>query len=265
MILFIDGIGIKGPGINNWETALPLLNTPTAFDPKSEIPPFRIDSLPPMEKRRSAKTVKIAVDLADQAISMSQMDPQTPSTVFASTSGDSEVLTDICTALATEDRMISPLKFHNSTHNAPSGYWTIAHKNTQPSTSIALHELTSSAALIESATIITAEQTPVLTVIYDIPFPPPLAEIEKIPYPFGISFLFKPSPSPHTMAKITVSLVHYTPATTLDTEELEKFRGQIPSARLLPLLWALAHRQNKTIYLDYISSRSLQVDIENLD
>mgnify|MGYP002075717815 CR=1 FL=1 len=33
---------------------------------------------------------------------------------------------------ASDDRLISPTRFHNSVHNAPSGYWSIAARSTRP-------------------------------------------------------------------------------------------------------------------------------------
>ena len=37
-----------------------------------------------------------------------------------------QVIHEICEALATDEREVSPTRFHNSVHNASAGYWGIA-------------------------------------------------------------------------------------------------------------------------------------------
>jgi len=269
--VYLDGIGLFAPGIADWTQARAVLNGITPFDLNADLPAFNIVDLPATERRRAGRSVKLAVDLAAQAVQAAQIDPTQPAAVFASTSGDTDVLTDICAALATDDRMISPMRFHNSVHNAASGYWTIAQQNRQPTTAIALHNLTASAGLLEAATQAAIENTPVLLVIYDIPFPSPLDAAEPISTAFGMSFLLQPQRTNRSMAQLSLSLAPDDQSTvdTLPDPALEALRTGVAAARALPLLTALAklspeNNSEQTVTLDYLSPQVLTVDIRHL-
>lgn len=273
--VYLDGIGVFGPGIADWSQACAVLNGDAPFDLNADLPPFNVTDLPGTERRRAGKSVKLAVDLAAQAVRAARIDPAQPAAVFASTSGDTEVLTDICAALATDDRMISPMRFHNSVHNAASGYWTIAQGNRQPTTAVALHNLTASAGLLEAATQVVTEHTPVLLVIYDIPFPPPLNAAEPIATVFGMSFLLRPEQTDRSLARLSLGLTSADQASvdTLHDPALEALRTGVASARTLPLLTALASMSSEqksgeaaeqTVTLDYVVPRVLTIGITPL-
>ena len=270
--VYLDGIGVFGPGIADWSQARTVLNGSAAFDINADIPPFNVADLPGTERRRAGKSVKLAIDLAAQAVLAARIDPTQPAAVFASTSGDTNVLTDICAALATDDRLISPMRFHNSVHNAASGYWTIAQGNRQPTTAVALHNLTASAGLLEAAMQVVTEQVPVLLVIYDIPFPPPLDAAEPIATVFGVSFLLRPARTEHSVAQLALSLTaaSESPVDTLTNPALEVLRTGVAAARILPLLAALANERNgaksatHTVTLDYVAPRVLTLDVTAL-
>jgi hypothetical protein len=270
--VYLDGIGVFGPGIADWSQARAVLNGSVAFDLNADLPPFNIADLPGTERRRAGKSVKLAVDLAAQAVQAARIDPAQPAAVFASTSGDTEVLTDICAALATDDRMISPMRFHNSVHNAASGYWTIAQGNRQPTTAVALHDLTASAGLLEAAIQVVTEHTPVLLVIYDIPFPPPLNAVEPIATVFGMSLLLRPERTDRSLARLSLGLTSADQASVdmLPDPALEALRTSVAAARTLPLLAALAKERNgtenivHTVTLDYVTPSVLTIGVTPL-
>ena len=78
-------------------------------------------------------------------------------TVFASCGGDGPITHQICEVLAGPDRAVSPTAFHNSVHNAPAGYWSIATRSRAPSTSLCGHDGSFAAGLLEAATQVLAE------------------------------------------------------------------------------------------------------------
>lgn len=273
--IYIDGIGVFGPGMADWTQACAVLNGHTPFDLGAELPLFHVADLPATERRRAGRSIKLAVDLAAQAVRSAQIDPALPANVFASTSGDTHVLTDICAALATDDRLISPMRFHNSVHNAATGYWTIAQQNRQPTTAVALHNLTASAGLLEAATEVITEQTPVLLVIYDIPFPPPLDAAEPIAAAFGASFLLQPQQTEYSVAamRLHLSPVEQHAVDVLNEPALESLRMGVAAARILPFLSILARSTPAqsisaqpeaihTVTLDYVTPRVLKIDIQ---
>lgn len=265
MNVYIDGIGLFGPGLHSWTDHIDLFRGWQPYE-AGDLPAFDHAVLPATERRRAGKSIKLAVDLAGQAVRAAHIDPTEPAIVFASTSGDTEVLTHICAALATEDRMISPMRFHNSVHNAASGYWTIAVGSRQPANAIALHELTASAGLLETATQVVTEHIPVLLVIYDIPFPPPLDAAEPITTVFGASFLLRPERSAHSLARLELNLTADEAALpdSMRDPELEALRSGVAAARILPLLQALAAEKPSTVVLDYIAPNRLRLNVTPL-
>lgn len=262
MRVYVEGIGLLGPGLNGWADSRPMLAGAQPYV-EGELPAFDQSVLPATERRRAGKSVKLAVDLAGQAMCDSGIDATEPAIVFASTSGDTEVLTAICAALATEDRMISPMRFHNSVHNAASGYWTIAVGSRQPANAIALHELTVAAGLLEAVTQAVVEQTPVLLVVYDIPFPPPLDAAEPISTIFGSSMLLRPEPSERSVASLDLSIEREAAdsANTMADPAFEALRQGVTAARMLPVLRRLAINEAGAVRLDYLDGQQLRIDI----
>lgn len=267
MKVFVDGIGLFGPGLNGWLASVDVLCGARAYAPAEPLA-FNHAILPVTERRRASKSVKLAIDLAGQAIKAAGIDPAEPAVVFASTSGDTEVLTDICAALATEDRLISPMRFHNSVHNAASGYWSIAVGSHQPTNAVALHELTVSAGLLEASTQVVTEDIPVLLAVYDIPFPPPLAAAEPISAIFGASLLMRPERSERSLACLDLSLTGADEVgvglSQLNDPELEALRTGVTAGRILPLLQALAGNTSVSIILDYIEPSRLRLVVTPL-
>ncbi len=267
--LFLDGIGIFAPGIPDWPTASNLLRTKKPLQQISDelsggsLPAYPSDSLlPQAERRRAADSVRLALEAARQACQHAQIDPDLPATIFASSSGDTHVLSNICETLASADRQLSPTRFHNSVHNAAAGYWHIAVKSHQPSTSIAWHHHTAGSGLLEAATQIATGNTPVLLVIYDMPFPFPLANTESIPHAFGCALLLQPAITDRSLAQLawqydaTNQPSHHDASVTL--------RTNTPAAHVLPLLNLLAHERAGTLSLTVPTQGRLILDVSPL-
>ena len=53
-------------------------------------------------------------------------DAATLATVFSASGADGHNCHALCEQLATDDRQLSPTRFHNSVHNAAAGYWSVA-------------------------------------------------------------------------------------------------------------------------------------------
>ena len=82
--------------------------------------------LPAAERRRATPSTRIALTTAQQALTQAALDAKEVPAVFGSSSGNPDIIHDICAMLAAGDYQISPTKFHNSVHNAASGYYSIA-------------------------------------------------------------------------------------------------------------------------------------------
>jgi len=262
--VYLDGIGLRAPGLDGWHNSsavlrgvLPYRTLPLALATPQQ--------LPANEKRRVTALVKLALNAAEEALRHSTLAGGALYSVLASASGDMAVIDRICTALIMPERAVSPTLFHNSVHNTPAGYWTIANQCRLPSTSLSAYDDSFGAGLVEAVTVSQAERTPVLLIAYDYPPPPPLATARPITAPFGTALLLSPRPTPASLARLTLSFDATDSAIDrLAEPALERLRVANPAARSLPLLQAVARRAERRITLPYPAAARLVVTLEPL-
>ena len=113
--------------------------------------PRRQAVLPSRERRRATPSTRIALTTAQQALTHAGLDAKAVPAVFGSSSGNPDIIHDICAMLAAGDYLISPTKLHNSVHNAASGYYSIAVASHRAVTSLCAFDGTATAALLETA------------------------------------------------------------------------------------------------------------------
>jgi hypothetical protein len=162
--------------------------------------------------------------------------------------------------LASDDRLISPTRFHNSVHNTASGYWCIATGTMTTSSVLSAFDASFAAGLLEALTQVVVENTRTVLLACDTAYPEPLHSARPIPDAFGIALVLAPQRSARSLAQITVELTDSN-ADRLDDTALEVLRKAIPAARGLPLLCSIARRQDRRVVLDYLDSSSLTVAI----
>nr|WP_281415073.1 beta-ketoacyl synthase chain length factor [Azospirillum picis] len=197
--------------------------------------------LPPAERRRSVPTVRLAMAVGAEAMERAGRDPETVATVFASSSGDPDTLHTILETLASDEPEISPTRFHNSVHNAPAGYWSIATRSRQPSASLSSHDESFQAGLLEAVTQVATAGWTVALIAYDLPYPEPLNSVRPIAGAFGTALVLTPQPTGRSFARLDLTLDRTDmPATRMADAALEALRAGNPAGRALPLLGALA-------------------------
>jgi hypothetical protein len=209
--------------------------------PQSPAPRPTHELLPPNERRRAPDTVAIAVEVAARACADAGRDPATLACVFASTHGDLGITDYMCATLASAPDQISPTRFHNSVHNAAAGYYSIAVGCQAASISLGAFDGSAGAGLLEAAAQIADSGAPLLFVSFDLPYTGPLAEVRAVDRPWGIALAL--SPAAETAARARLSLqweATAADATPCRDAALEHARLHNPTARLLPLLAALA-------------------------
>ena len=162
--------------------------------------------------------------------------------------------------LASDDRQISPTRFHNSVHNAAAGYWSIATGSMCTSSVLCAYDASFGAGLLEALTQVVVDNARSLLLACDTAYPEPLYSARPILDAFGIAFVLAPQRSAQAMAQISVRLTDAS-ADQLDDTALENLRTSIPAARGLPLLRTLALHQNKKVVLDYLNNTRLTVTI----
>jgi hypothetical protein len=262
LTIYLDGIGLLGPGLSNWENARPVLAGHLPYTPAPIALPA-IEKLPPAERRRVGVPVKLSMAIGLEAARHAEADLSLLATVFSSTEADCDNSHAILEALASSDRAVSPTRFHNSVHNAPSGYWGIATGCMQPSTSLCAYDATFAAGLLEAATQASQTGQACMVLAYDTVFPQPLRSLRPLPDAMGVALILTPRQTTAARARLTISLTN-APASTLPQAALESLRQQIPVARALPLLSLLARDDSATVVLDYLDDLRLAVEVSAL-
>lgn len=264
--VFIEGIGLIGPGLAGWEQSRQRLDGSQPYLAQQCILPSPM-ALPSAERRRAGAVVKASLAAGEEAVLASGLDAKTLRTVFSSSSGDAVNCHEICQALASSDRLISPTRFHNSVHNSSSGYWSISTGAMATSSVLCAHDASFSAGLLEAMVQAFAEQTPVLLIAYDTDYPEPLHAVRPVPDSFGVALVLAPLYSDRSLAKLSLDPVAYlgaSPANHLENTALELLRQSIPAARCLPLLQSVATQRPGAIVLDYLNDLRMTVQLDNL-
>ncbi|MFO1293478.1 MAG: beta-ketoacyl synthase chain length factor [Rubrivivax sp.] len=233
----LAGIGLVGPGFTDWTRAAPLLRAPQLWSPTPTVVPAPT-RLPANERRRAGPVVKAALAVADEAVAMAGAEAAALATVFTSSTGDPLNCHQLCEALATSERLVSPTRFTNSVHNAAAGCWHIATHSQAPSTSLAAFDASFGAGLLEAAVQCAHTGRSVLFVAVDVPYPEPLHALRPLADSFALAFVLAPARQPG-LARLRIGTTTESETCCLH-DALEPLRRQIPAARALPLLERLA-------------------------
>jgi hypothetical protein len=257
--VYVDAVGLIGPGLPDWRTAREVLRGEREHEP-ARLPRPDAGMLPANERRRTANSVRWALAAAQEAVSASNYRADEVATVFATSDSDGENLHHLCEALASPQREVSPTRFHNSVHNAAAGYWSIAAGSQHPSTSLCGYDATFAAGLLEAASQVWIERAAVLLVAYDLPYPPPLYAVRPVAEPFAVALMLAPEPRPGTLAccRITTG-----PGSSACTPFPAALRGELasnPAAYSLPLLSLIARERCEPVQLPYLDGCQLIVE-----
>jgi hypothetical protein len=261
MRVFVEGVGLLGPGLASWREGrevlagrAPYAHAPTAV-PASEL-------LPPAERRRAGIPVKLALAVGREAFVAAGRDPAATPAVFTSSSGDGEILHRICETLATPQREVSPTSFLNSVHNVAAGYWSIATQCREASTSLCVYDASFTAGLLETATQVAVEHGPVALIAYDQPYPEPLRTARPVGEKLAVALVLAPQATPRTLARLEVEFVARAASETgMPDRALEAVRLANPAARSLPLLAALAGAGASQVLLRYLEASHLSIAV----
>jgi hypothetical protein len=256
----IEGIGLIGPGFTDWKQGREMLAGREPYLSKPTVLPTP-ESLPATERRRAGKSVKASLAAGMEAATQSGHSPRDLVAIFSSSSGDGENCHSICETLASDDRMISPTRFHNSVHNAPAGYWGIATGAMRPADCLGAFDASFGAGLLEGLARLGADPAqPVLVIAYDAPYPEPLHGARPIDDTFAVGLMLCAPSADAKGPRIQVELGRGA-ATTMADAALEKMRRGIPAARSLPLLHLLANGSSGEAVIDYLEAVTLHARV----
>jgi hypothetical protein len=267
---YVCGIGLLGPGLDDWLSGASVLAGVTPYTPRATVLPAPA-ALPAAERRRTGTVVRLALAIGFEATARAGANPAELPTVFSSSGGEGENCHEICQTLATGDRQLSPTRFHNSVHNAASGYWSIAAGATPASSVLCAFDGSFGAGLLEALTQVVVEQTTVLLVAYDSGYPEPLRAVRPIPEAFGVAMVLAPVLAPQAAAPAAATLIAArniltvtltdAPAESMADARLEALRSTIPAARSLPLLSKLARQESGRVVIDYLETQRIAIEV----
>jgi len=257
---WIAGVGFLAPGLPDWPSARAVLCGEQVIGTTASVlqaPAI----LPPAERRRASRVIKLALTIGLEAAADAGADVATLATVFAASGADGHNCHALCEQLASDDRQISPTRFHNSVHNAAAGYWGIATQSRAPCQVLCAYDASFGAGLLDALGQVVVDRQPTLLIAYDSEYPEPLHSKRPLPDVAGIALLLTPERGARALASITARLDEDAPATLADPA-LETLRATVPALRGLPLLELLARSEAGSVGLDYLPPLQLRVDLQ---
>lgn len=258
--LGVSGIGAWTAGAPEWASLREVLRGNGRLAGSAPAKPAA-DLLPAAERRRAPESVRLAVEVAQQACMMARTDPDRLPCIFASTYGELAITDYVCETLARAPHELSPTKFHNSVLNAPAGYWTIAAGCTAASSAVTAHHRSFAAGLLEAAAYACAENVTVLFASCDVPSTGPLAEMTRTTIAFGMAMVLMPGPADGAQLQLSMlpGVVDKPAPAAL---ALQAVASDNPAnAHALALLAALAGRDKTRLVLPLSAGMSLDMEI----
>lgn len=257
--VYVEGVGLWSPQLADFAALRDVLDGIAPAPPTARP---AATTLPANERRRAPESVLLAVEVAGQAVAMSGRDARELACVFASAHGDQPITDYMCETLAQAPGELSPTRFHNSVHNAPVGYWTIATDCHAPSTAVAAQLASFGAGLLEAASQVVADQRAVLLVCSDTQSGGPLAEVIGYTQAFGSAWVLTPTPTARAQVCLEIALTSSAAEKPLD-EPLASWRQGNSSATALALL-ALVARGGGRCELAAGTRLALRIDVARI-
>jgi hypothetical protein len=257
---WIEGVGLIAPGMPDWASGAEVLAGRMPFQSAPSVLPAPL-LLPPAERRRASRVVRVALASGLAALEHAGIDATAVPAIFSASTADGHNCHALCETLASNDQRVSPTRFHNSLHNTPAGYWSIATGAMSASQSLCAYDGSFSAGLLEALVQTATSQAPVLLVAYDAEHPEPLFAVRPIPDAAGIGLVLSPVQTPRSLARISVALSDTAPDTLADPA-LDTLRRAIPALRGLPLLSLLAASGSGCVALEYLAPLSLSMSLD---
>jgi len=256
--IYINTLSIAAPGLVGLEQALPVLKGEKKWQ-NSELPKLVPQLLPANERRRVTNYIKLALHVADEA----NIKNKALAAIFASSNGDLYITDHICKTLNMDTKYISPTQFHNSVHNAPSGYWAIAANSPTPSTSLSTGECSFSSGLLEAVTQVLCQKQDVLFVAYDFPaIDSPFNKISDVSEAFATAFVLSLHKTESSYAAIKINVNNDKNEKSLCANtSLNELQNSNPIAESLPLLEAFCLKKSTTVFLPYLNNSKLKIEI----
>lgn len=261
--LFIEAVSFWATGLPGWDVAAAAFRGEGAAVSTAQARPVP-ELLAPIQRRRAPDTVALALEVATRAVAQAGLQASDLPSVFVSAHGDLAITDDMCKTLADAPTLVSPTRFHNSVHNAASGYWTMATGCMMASTALTAFECSFAAGLLEAATQCAADDMPVLLVGYDIEARGALSSVTRSRGLLATALVLAPRRSERSVAALEWRLKPGASARCALRSQPAMALADNAMADALPLLEALASRHTETLSMPLSAQLSLNVEIAPL-
>ncbi|MBE9525574.1 MAG: beta-ketoacyl synthase chain length factor [Proteobacteria bacterium] len=247
--IYLKAISIIAPGIKNWKEAKAIFNEEIAYEAQAVTK--KLDTfLAPNTQRRASRNIQLALASVQQICLDSPFDSEKLLYVFTSCNGDLTIFHQINSALNLPGHPVSPTKFHNSVHNAPAGYTSIALNTQSPSTSIASFQDSFANGLLEATVQSLSTQKDCLLVAYDEIPPEPLLSLFPVKADFSCAFILSTN-AENALCRLDISITKGQKISSMKNSQFERLRHCNPQAKVIPLLHTIACKENQSIFMGY--------------
>ena len=166
--VFVAGKGLWAPGFRDAAAWLQGQPDAAVAAPAAEL-------LPAASRRRASALTRMVAEAAGAAAAESGTDLGQAPIVLGSRFGEIGAAVEMIASFREGEGLPSPTRFHNSVHNGPAAYVSMATGNRGLATAVAAGDDTAGMALLEAIGILDERGGDVLLLLGDEALPPPLA------------------------------------------------------------------------------------------
>jgi hypothetical protein len=186
---------------------------------------------------------RMSVEVFDQATRAAGSRPEAIPTIWATAHGEHDTAIKLLRMMGRGEGKLSPTHFHNSVHNTPSGYASIAAGNTSPSTTLTGGPELVASSFLEAFCHLEARAGEIAVVFADEPLQAPFSRPD-MRAPLALAFCLSSEPE-GAMARLS----HLRSDAHQPVEPRERF-GRLYVSAGLPLLEHAVFRKSGTIALE---------------
>lgn len=255
--LMLAGVGLLAPGFSSWTEAEGVLTGLAAYRDRG-LPPLERLRLSANESRRISLSVRIALQVAEEALAAAAIPAASTVGVFSCSGGNTQSLHKVLDSIA--EGTVSPNQFAQMGHHAAGGGWSIASGSPAPTISIGAFDGSFAAGLLEvGCQTLSEDRRPALLVAHDVPPPPALATARPVGSTFAVALVLARGQSSGPIGQLHLHLARRREETRLADPALEALRLHNPAARALPLLRLIAGGEAGQVVLPYLNGLRLGV------
>ncbi len=177
---YLRGLGLWTPGYPGPEAWCRGEADPEASKPSAKL-------LEGALRRRASPLTRMSVEVFEQAANASTFDPTAVPTIWATAHGEHDTAIKLLKMMRRGEGKLSPTHFHNSVHNTPSGYASIAASNRSASTTLTGGPELVASSLLEAFCRLEAGAGEVVVVLADEPLQAPF-DRQDMQAPLALAF-----------------------------------------------------------------------------